>query len=227
MSDYIPYGLHWIDDEDIKEVIKVLRGKWIATGPKIKEFEDVFAKYIGCKYAVSVSSGTSALDIAIASLDLKKDSEIITTPFTFVATSNMILLNGLKPVFVDIKPDTYNINPDEIEKKITNKTKAILYMDYAGQPCDIDEIKRIAKEHGLYLIEDAAHALGAEYKNRKVGCFADLTCFSFYPVKHITTGEGGMVTTNNEDLYKKLLMLRNHGIDKPTSERFGSKAFYA
>ncbi len=221
---YIPYGMQWIDEKDIKKITDVLKGSWITTGPKIHEFERAFAEYIGCKYAVAVNSGTSALNIAVASLDMK--GEVITTPFTFAATSNMIILNGLKPVFADIKPDTYNINPDEIKKKITDKTKAILYMDYAGQPCDIEKMREIATEYNIHLIEDAAHALGAEYRNKKVGNMADITCFSFHPVKHIATGEGGMITTNNEKLYKKMLLLRNHGIDKPTSERFGSQASY-
>jgi len=220
----LPYGLHYIDKEDIKEVVKVLKSNWITTGPKIEEFEKKFADYIGCKFAVAVSSGTAALDIAVASLGIKEGSEVITTPFTFVATSNSIVYNNLKPVFVDIKKDTFNIDPDKIEENVTDKTKAIIYVDYAGQPCDIDRIKAIAKKHRLYLIEDAAHALGAEYKGIKSGNFADLTTFSFHPVKHITTGEGGMVTTNNKKLYEKLKLLRNHGIEKNVmkSQREGS-----
>ena len=193
-NKFLPYGKQSIDKDDISEVDKVLKSDWLTTGPKVSEFEENFCRYICCKYAVAVNSGTSALDIAVASIGLKKGSEIITTPFTFVATANCILYNNLKPVFVDIKKDTYNINPDEIKKKITSKTKAIIYVDYAGQPCDISEIIKIANENNLYLIEDAAHACGAEYKNKKVGNFVDLTEFSFHPVKHITTGEGGMVT---------------------------------
>jgi dTDP-4-amino-4,6-dideoxygalactose transaminase len=163
----------------------------------------------------------------VASLGIEKGSEIITTPFTFAATANCILYNNLKPVFADIKKDTYNINPDEIKKKITSKTKAIIYVDYAGQPCDISGIRKIADDNNLYLIEDAAHACGAEYKDKKVGNFADLTEFSFHPVKHITTGEGGMVTTDNEELYEKLKLLRNHGIDRDAATRFGKDASYA
>lgn len=226
-SRFLPYGRQSIDDEDILEVSKVLKSDWLTTGPKISEFEEKFCRYIGCRYGVAVNSGTSALDISVASLGLKKGSEIITTPFTFVATANCILYNNLKPVFADIKKDTYNINPDEIKKKITSKTKAIIYVDYAGQPCDISEIRKIAEENNLFLIEDAAHACGAEYESKKVGNFADLTTFSFHPVKHITTGEGGMVTTNNEELYEKLKLLRNHGIDKGTTARFGKDTSYA
>lgn len=228
MTDkFIPYGLHEIGEEDIQEVVKVLHSKWITSGPLVKDFEDKFCEYIGCKYAVAVNSGTSALDIAVASLGMTANSEVITTPFSFAATSNCILYNNLQPVFVDIKPDTYNINPDEIEKKITPKTKAIIYVDFAGQPCEIERIKEIAEEHNLYLIEDAAHSLGAKYNDENIGNLADLTTFSFHPVKHITTGEGGMVTTNNAEIPKKIKMLRNHGIDKDARERLGSNASFA
>ena len=226
-NKFLPYGRQSIEDDDISEVDKVLRSDWLTTGPKVSEFEEKFCEYIGCKYAVAVNSGTSALDIAVASLGIEKGSEIITTPFTFAATANCILYNNLKPVFADIKKDTYNINPDEIKKKITSKTKAIIYVDYAGQPCDISGIRKIADDNNLYLIEDAAHACGAEYKDKKVGNFADLTEFSFHPVKHITTGEGGMVTTDNEELYEKLKLLRNHGIDRDAATRFGKDASYA
>ncbi|KYK28203.1 MAG: UDP-4-amino-4,6-dideoxy-N-acetyl-beta-L-altrosamine transaminase [Theionarchaea archaeon] len=224
---FIPYGRQWIDDEDIEEVIKILKGEWVTTGPMVKKFEDALCKYIGCNYVVAVNSGTSALDIAVHALNLPKGSEIITTPFTFAATSNSIVYNNLKPVFVDICRDTRNINPSEIKKKITRKTKAISYVDFAGHPADIDEITEIAEEHGLYLIEDACHALGAEYRGRKIGNFADVTIFSFHPVKHITTGEGGMAATHDEKLYEKFKMLRNHGIDKETRERYGIDATYA
>ena len=224
---FIPYGHQWIDEEDIEEVVKVLKSDWITTGPKIEEFENALCKYIGCKYAVAVNSGTSALDIAVQTLNLPRGSEIITTPFTFVATSNAVLYNNLKPIFADIEKETRNINPEEIRKKITDKTKAIIYVDYAGHPCDIEEIKDIAEEHDLYLIEDASHAIGAEYKGKKIGNFADMTIFSFHPVKHITTGEGGVVVTNDEDFYERLKMLRNHGIDKSALDRFGPKAGWA
>jgi UDP-4-amino-4,6-dideoxy-N-acetyl-beta-L-altrosamine transaminase len=227
IMDFIPYGMHWIDEEDINEVANVLRSNWITTGPKIKEFEDALCAYIGCRYCVAVNSGTSALDIAVQSLDLPVGSEIITTPFTFVATSNAIIYNGHKPVFADICGDTFNIDPEDIRRKITKNTKAIIYVDYAGHPCDIREIKEIADEFDLYLIEDACHALGAEYDNKKIGNFADLTIFSFHPVKHITTGEGGAVATNNKELYEKLSLLRTHGIDKNAMDRYGPGASWA
>jgi len=225
--EFIPYGLHSIDEEDIQEVIKTLKSDWLTTGPKVNEFEDAICKYVGCKHTVAVNSGTSALDIAVQCLDLPNKSEIITSPFTFVATSNSILYNNLKPVFVDIERETRNIGPKEIEKKITKKTQAIIYVDYAGHPCEIDEIKEIAENHNLSLIEDASHSIGAEFKGKKIGNFADMTIFSFHPVKNITTGEGGAILTNNYEYYEKLKTLRNHGINKDAKERYGNEAGYA
>jgi UDP-4-amino-4,6-dideoxy-N-acetyl-beta-L-altrosamine transaminase len=217
----IPYGKQTIDEEDVRAVIEVLKSDYLTTGPKVAEFEAALSRYVGSSYSVAVNSGTSALDIAVSALELPKGSEIITSPFTFAASSNCILYNGCNPVFADIDKKTFNIDPAEIRKKITKKTKAIIYVDYAGQPCHIQEIKEIAEKHDLYLIEDACHALGAEYKGKKVGTFADMTAFSFHPVKHITTGEGGAITTEDEDLAQKLKLLRNHGIDKTPSERKG------
>lgn len=225
--DFIPYGKQWIDNDDINEVVKVLESDWITTGPKIKEFEDALCSYIGCSHCVAVNSGTSALDIAVQALELPKGSEVITTPFTFVATSNAIIYNGLKPVFADICNDTFNIDPEDIRRKVTKDTKAIIYVDYAGQPCDIKAIQEIADEFNLYLIEDACHAIGAEYEGRKVGNFADLTIFSFHPVKHITTGEGGVVVTDDEELNERLSLLRSHGIDKNAQDRYGPDASWA
>lgn len=225
--DFIPYGRQYIDEDDINEVVHVLKSDWITTGPKIKEFEDALCSYIGCSYCVAVNSGTSALDIAVQSLNLPTGSEVITTPFTFVATSNSIIYNGLKPVFADICKDTFNIDPEDIRRKINKNTKAIIYVDYAGHPCDIQNIREIANEFDLYLIEDACHAIGAEYRDQKVGNLADLTVFSFHPVKHITTGEGGAIVTNNEELYNCISLLRSHGIDKNTQDRYGPNASWA
>ncbi len=219
MSQFIPYGKQFIDEKDIEAVETVLKSDWLTTGPKVDEFENTISKYVGCKYATVVNSGTSALDLAVHALKLKNGLEIITTPFTFAATSNSIIYNNLIPVFADIKEDTRNIDPEDIKRKITDKTVAIIYMDYAGHPCDIKEIKEIADENDLFLIEDASHAIGSEYNNKKIGNYADMTIFSFHPVKNITTGEGGAVVTNNTQFDKDLKMLRNHGIDQDLHQR--------
>ena len=226
-KDFLPYGLHDISEEDINSVAGILKGNWITTGPTIAAFEKLIADYVGAKYAVAVNSGTSALDIAVGALGLKPGDEAITTPLTFVATSNALIYHGIKPVFADIDPNTWNIDTIDVKRKINAKTKLIIYVDYSGQSCDIDELKSIAKEHNLLLIEDAAHAIGASYKGKKIGTQADLTIFSFHPVKHITTGEGGMVVTNNEQFFKKLMMLRTHGIDKDAGSRYGPNAGWA
>jgi len=210
----IPYGHQWIDSDDIKGVVKVLKSDWLTQGPKIEEFEKAVAKYCGAKYGVAVSSGTSALYIAYKAAGIKNGDEIITTPLTFAATGNMMAMLGAKPVFVDVDRVTLNINPLEIERKINSKTKAIVPVDFAGNPCNYDEIFKIARKNNLLVIEDACHALGAEYKGKKIGSFSDMTVLSFHPVKHITTGEGGMVLTNNENFYNKLKVFRNHGMIK-------------
>ena len=210
----IPYGRQSINEEDIRAVFDVLHSDWLTTGPKVDEFERSICDYCGCQHAVAVNSGTSALDIAIQSLELPKGTEVITTPFTFAATSNALLYNGLVPVYADISKDTRNIDPKDIRKKITDKTGAILFVDYAGQPCDITEIQEICREYDLFMIEDACHALGAAFQGKKIGSLADMTIFSFHPVKLITTGEGGMVTTNDPGRADALRLLRSHGIDK-------------
>ena len=218
-----------IGDDDRKAVIEVLKGTWLTTGPKVGEFESDVCKFVNAKHGIAVNSGTSALDVAVDALDLPKGSEVITTPFTFVATSNAVIYNNHKPIFVDIQEDTYNIDPEKIKEAITNKTKAIVFVDFAGHPCDMKEIKQLAEDNNLKLIDDAAHSLGAEYNGKRIGCgdFADITTLSFHPVKHITTGEGGMCLTNDVSLAKKMSMLRNHGIDKSTMERFGPNAGWA
>ena len=217
----IPYGKQTITLSDIDAVVEVMKSDYLTTGPKIPEFEHALCDYIGCKHAVVVNSGTSALDIAIKSCLFPKGSEIITTPFTFVATTNAILGNKLIPIFVDIEPDTLNIDPIEVRNNITDKTVAILCVDYAGQPCNLKALREIADKYGLILIEDAAHAIGAEYDGMKVGNIADLTTFSFHPVKNITTGEGGAITTNSIYLKERILQLRNVGMDKTQVDKFG------
>jgi perosamine synthetase len=211
---FIPYGKQWLDEEDIQAVIEVLRSDYLTTGPKIKEFEQKFADYVGAKYAVAIANGIAALHAVCYAAGIREGDEVITTPITFAASASCVLHCGGTPVFADIDPKTYNIDPEEIRKKITPKTKAIIPVHFTGQPCDMDEIHKIAKEYNLIVIEDAAHALGAEYKGRKIGSISDMTTFSFHPVKHITTGEGGMITTNDEELYKKLILFRTHGITR-------------
>lgn len=211
---YLPYGRQWIDDEDVEEVIKVLKSDYITTGPKIREFEEKVAAYTGTKYAVAISNGTAALHAACFAVGIEPGDEVITTPMTFAASANCILYCGAKPVFADIDPQTYNINPEDIKRKITSKTKAIIPVHYTGQPVDIDEINKIAKQYGLTVIADGAHALGAEYKGSTVGSQTDMMTLSFHPVKHITTGEGGMILTNSKDLYEKLKLFRTHGITR-------------
>ena len=214
MKKIIPYGHQWIDKNDIKEMVKVFKSDWLTQGLKVEEFEKKVARFCGVKYAVAVSSGTVALQLAYKAAGIKPGDEVITTPLTFAATSNMIVGCGAKPVFADVEEDTLNIDPEEIEEKITKKTKALAVVDFAGHPCDYDEIFKIVKKYKLLIIEDAAHALGSEYKGHRMGGIADMTIFSFHPVKLITTGEGGMILTNNKKFYEKLKILRHHGIIK-------------
>lgn len=216
-AQYLPYGQQIIDEEDIKAVVKVLQSDFLTGGPAIEQFESEIAAYTGAKYAVAFSSGTAALHGACYAAGIGGGDEVITTPMTFAASSNCVLYQGGKPVFVDIDPLTYNLNPKLIQASITPNTKAIIPVHFTGQPAELDEIMQIAREHNLIVIEDAAHALGATYKNRSIGAIGDMTMFSFHPVKHITTGEGGMITTNNPVYYEKLLQFRTHGITRDQS----------
>jgi len=211
---FIPYARQWIDEEDIAAVVEVLRSDWLTTGPKIAEFEEAVAQFVGAKYAVAVNSGTAALHAAMYAIDIGPGDEVILPPMTFVATANAVVFQGGTPVFADVNPDTLLIDPNEVESKITPRTKAIVAVDYAGQPCDYDSLQAIARKHGLILIADACHALGAEYKGKRVGTLADLTVFSFHPVKHITTGEGGMITTDDAELAERMRLFRHHGITR-------------
>ncbi len=210
----IPYGKQKIDRSDIQTVTDVLRSNFLTQGPKIQEFEERLAKYCNSKYAVAVCNGTAALHLAYLVAGLGADDEVITTPNTFVATTNMLLALGAKPIFCDIRLSNYNIDESKIEKLITKKTKAIVPVHFAGHPCEMETIIKIAKKYNLLVIEDACHALGAKYKNRKIGSIGDMTVFSFHPVKSITTGEGGAILTNNKTFYEKLLHLRSHGVKK-------------
>ena len=215
----LPYGRQSVDEADIQAVVEVLRSDWLTTGPKVPEFEEAFAGRVGAAYAVSFSSGTAALHATAFAAGLKSGDEAITTPMTFAATANCVLYEGATPVFADVSADTLNLDPGQIEKKISTRTKAILPVDYAGHPAELAPILEIARGHGLVVIEDACHALGAEYDGRRVGSVADMTVFSFHPVKHITTGEGGMVATNSLQLAETLQRFRNHGISSDARQR--------
>ena len=217
-TQFLPYGHQLIDEQDIASVVETLKSDWITQGSKVEEFERKLADYCGAKYAVAVSSGTAALHAACAVAGIAEGDEVITTPITFAATANAIIYCGGRPVFADVKEDTININAEEVKEKLSNKTRAILPVDFAGHPADLDEIKAIARERNLVVIEDACHALGAEYKEQKIGSLADMTVFSFHPVKHITTGEGGMVLTDNEEYHNKLKIFRHHGIVRNNSD---------
>jgi len=210
----LPYGHQCIDDEDIKAVSEILHSDWITQGPKVAEFEKEFAKYVGARYAVAVNSGTAALHTACFAANIGKGDEAITTPITFAASANCVLYQGGTSVFADIDADTLNIDSKEIKKKITKRTKVLIPVDFTGLPVDLEKILQIAKDNNLIIIEDASHALGATYRGRKIGSISDMTIFSFHPVKHITTGEGGMITTNNKEYYERLKLFRTHGITK-------------
>ena len=221
MQKFIPYGRQWIDEDDKKAVEAVLSSDYLTQGPAIVQFENAIKEITGAKYCVAVSNATQGLHIAVSALEIGEGSEGITTPITFVASANCLITNNLIPIFADIDSKTYNISPKEIEKKVTQKTKVLIPVDFAGQAVDIDAIKEIAEKHHLFIIEDAAHAIGSNYADGKpVGCChkSDMTVFSFHPVKTITSGEGGAITTNNEVFYKKLLKLRTVGITKDEHE---------
>jgi len=221
MQEFLSYGKQWIDDDDIGAVVETLKGDYLTQGPKVAEFENAICEYTGAKYCVAVANGTAALHLAVAALDVRSGMEGITSTNTFVASANALLYNNLIPVLGDIDPQTYNIAPAEIEKRLTKKTRIITPVHFAGQPADMQSIAGIADRHDLFVIEDAAHAIGSKYADGgTVGnCnFSDMTIFSFHPVKTVTTGEGGAITTNNAQLYKNLLRLRSHGITKDPGE---------
>ena len=211
----IPVSEPFIGEGELKNVIEAIKSGWISSkGEFIKEFEEEFAKYIGTKYGIATSNGTTALHLALTALGITRGDEVIVPTLTFVATANAVAYCNAKPVFVDSHPEYWCIDPEKIEEKITDKTKAVVVVHLYGHPCDMNWIKDIAEDHGLYLIEDAAEAHGAEYKGKKVGSFGDISCFSFYGNKVITTGEGGMCLTNNEELAEKMRILRDHGMSK-------------
>ena len=227
-KNFLPIGRPTIGPEEINEVIDTLKSDWISKGPKTKRFENDFRKYIGCSEALALNSCTSALHIALKAFGITKGDEVITTPMTFVATTNAIIYCGATPVFVDVEKDTFNIDYKKIEAKITSKTKAILPVHFAGLPCYMDGILEIARKYKLIVIEDAAHALGAEYKSRKIGSIGDATAYSFYATKNITTGDGGMLVTDDEEIAAKAEMLSLHGLSTDAWKRYdpSSTAYY-
>ena len=222
---YIVFGSPMIEEPEIKEVVKTLRSGWLGTGPKVTKFEKMMSELTGAKYAMAVNSCTAALHLSLVASGIGKGDEVITTPLTFCATANAIIHSGATPVFVDVDLRTMNIDETKIEKAITKKTRAIIPVHFAGRPCNMDKIVAIAKKHKLLVIEDAAHAIGAKYKNKSIGNIADLTCISFYVTKNITTGEGGMVLTNNKEFADKIKILALHGMSKDAWKRFSDDGY--
>jgi len=224
-KDFLPFHRPLIGAEEEAEVIQCLRSGWLTTGPRTQEFERAFAEYIGCRHAIGLNSCTAGLHLALVGLGIGDRDEVITTPITFPSTANVIVHQRARPVFADIDPETLNIDPDKIEERITPKTKAIIPVHFAGHPCEMDRISEIAQKYNLKVIEDAAHALEAEYHGRKVGVLGDAASFSFYATKNITTGEGGMLTTNDAELADKVSILRLHGISRDAWKRYGPEGY--
>jgi len=222
-STFIPFHKPAIGEDEIQSVIETLKSGWLTTGPKVKTFEADFGRYVGSSHAVAVNSGTAALHLALDAVGIKEGDEVIVPAMTFAATAEVVLYLKAKPVLVDCRADTLNIDPDAIEGKITCKTNAIIPVDIAGQPCDFDKIMEIARSHKLSVIEDAAHALPAAYRKEKVGRISDITCFSFYATKTITTGEGGMATTENAEWAERMRMMSLHGISHDAWDRYTDK----
>ncbi len=219
---FLPFSTPALGDEEINEVVDSLRSGWITTGPKVKRFEDAFKAYVGSPFAVPLSSATAGLHLTLQALKIKDGDEIITTPMTFASTVSMIILAGATPVLADIEQGTLNIDVAKVAEKITPRTKAVIPVHFAGQSCDMDPLFDIARQHGLTIIEDAAHAVGTEYKGRKIGSLDSISIFSFHPNKNITTGEGGMVCTSDESLAEEVSLLKFHGMSREAWKRFAS-----
>ena len=222
----LPYSRQTIDDDDIQAVVDVLRSEWLTGGPKVEEFEQTFAAQVGSRYAVTFSSGTAALHGAAFAAGLKPGDEAILSPLTFAATANCVLYQGARPVFADVSSDSLTLNPDRVAERITPKTRVIIPVAYGGHPADLDPILGLAEKHGLTVVEDACHALGAEYRGARTGSIAHMSVFSFHPVKHIATGEGGMVTTDRVDFAESLRRFRNHGISTDARQRQASGEYH-
>ncbi len=224
----VPYGRQLVDEDDVAAVARALRSDYLTTGPAVASFEASLCAFAGAGFGVAVNSGTAALHCAMAALDVGPGDEVIVPPMTFAATANCVLYRGAVPVFADVEPGTLCIDPAQVERNITPRTRAVIGVDYAGQPCDWDALRRIADKHGLVLVADACHALGAAYKGRRVGTLADISCFSFHPVKHITTGEGGMAVTDDVELAGRMRAFRSHGVDSDPNARAAQGGwFYA
>ncbi|HEX9024265.1 MAG TPA: UDP-4-amino-4,6-dideoxy-N-acetyl-beta-L-altrosamine transaminase [Geobacteraceae bacterium] len=215
----MPYGRQCLDEDDIAAVAAVLRSDWLTTGPKVAEFEQALAGWVGAAAGVAVSSGTAALQAAMFAARVGPGDEVIVPPMTFAATANCVVYQGGTPVFADVDPDTLILDPERVVEKLSPRTKAVIPVDYAGQPADYNAFRALAQKHGLVLVADGCHALGAEDQGRKVGSLADMTAFSFHPVKHIATGEGGMVVTSDPELAGRARLFRNHGISTDFRQR--------
>lgn len=219
----IPYALPDVGEQEINEVIDSIKSNWLSKGPKTVKFEEEFARYVGSEHAVALNSCTAGLHLALKALNIGPGDEVITTPYTFAATVNTIIHVGATPVLVDINLDTMNIDSSKVAAKITDKTKAIVPVHFAGYPCEMDELRQLADQYKLFIIEDAAHAVHTQYKGKMIGSMSDVTCFSFYATKNLVTGEGGMITTNNEELANRIRVLSLHGMSKNAWNRYSDK----
>jgi len=222
-KDFLPFHVPVIGENEIRAVTDVLKSGWLTTGAKVREFERDFCQYIGCSHAVAVNSGTAALHLALAAIGIQPGDEVILPTMTFTATAEVVLYFGAKPVLVDCEPDTFNMNPDALAAALSSKTRALIPVHFGGQPCDMERIRQFAREHDLRVIEDAAHALPASFQGRRIGTVGDITCFSFYATKTITTGEGGMATTENPQWADKMRMLSLHGISHDAWNRYSAE----
>lgn len=222
-TGFLPYNRALIEEEEIRAVIEVLQSGWLTTGPRVREFETAFARYIGASHAVAVSSCTAALHLALAAVGIAEGDEVIVPTMTFASSAEVVLYFKARPVLVDCGKGTFHVDHEQISRVITSRTRAIIPVHYAGYPCDMDAILEIARQHGLKVIEDAAHALPSRYKNKIVGTLGDITCFSFYATKTLTTGEGGMATTENPEFAERLRMLSLHGISKDAWKRYSAE----
>jgi dTDP-4-amino-4,6-dideoxygalactose transaminase len=224
-SSFLPYHQPLIDADDERAVVETLRSGWLTTGPRTKGFEKALAAYTGAAFCVGVNSCTAALHLALEAVGVGSGDEVITSPITFASTANVIVHRGARPVFVDVEPDTFNIDAGRIEGALTPRTKALIPVDFAGQPCDLDAVMAIGEQHRLPVIEDAAHALGADYKGRRIGSIADMTCFSFYANKNITSGEGGALTTNRQEWADRATVMALHGLSRDAWKRYSAEGY--